>query len=134
MSIKRNGLWFVFAIFALTAMYFHDGEPLFGSTGPYPAGKAIAWLLFICFFAYSIYCSTKENIFKTIKTISSLYWARQIGIDLYIGVAMALFLIYLVEGSLLILVLWCIPLILFANLATLLYVAMNYNAIVSHFA
>ncbi len=133
MSMKRNGLWVVFAIFAFTAMYFHDGEPLFISHGAYPAGKAIAWIIFIWFLLYSIYCSTKENIFKTIKTIFPLHWARQIGIDLYLGLAMTTFLIYLNEGSLLILALWFIPIVLFANLASLLYVAMNYDSIVSNF-
>jgi hypothetical protein len=114
-------------------MYFHEGEHLFVSQGPYPAGKIIAWLLFICFLAYSIFCSTKENIFKTIKTIYPFYWAKQIGIDLYLGIAMTMFVIFLNEGSLLILALWFIPLVLFANLATLLYVAMNYDSIISNF-
>tara|TARA_R110002049_G_scaffold304467_1_gene499693 strand:+ start:1294 stop:1698 length:405 start_codon:yes stop_codon:yes gene_type:complete len=133
MSLKRNGLWIVFAIFALIAVYFHEGEPLFISSGIYSAGKPIAWLLLITFLVYSIYCSTKENIFKTIKTIWPFHWARQIGLDLYLGLAFSMFIIFLNEGSFLVMALWVIPIILFANLATLLYIAMNYDSLVSHF-
>lgn len=133
MSLKKNGLWIVFTVFALSAMYFHNGEPLFISNGSYPAGKPIMWFLFLSFLAYSIYCSSKENIFKTIKTISPLHWARQIGIDLYLGLVIAMFFIYLNEGSFWILALWLVPIILFANLATLLYIAMNYDSLVSRF-
>jgi hypothetical protein len=133
MALKRNGLWILFAVFAFTAMYLHQGEPLFISHGEYPAGKAIVWLVFISFLIYSIYCSQKENIFKTIKTIIPLHWARQIGIDLYLGVAITMLIIYLNEGSLMVLALWLVPIILFANLATLLYLAMNFDSLVSHF-
>ena len=65
--------------------------------------------------------------------ISRYHWARQIGIDLYLGVGMFAFLVYLNEGSVLILLFWLAPFILFANLAVLLYVAMNYDTIISHF-
>lgn len=133
MPLKRNGLWIVFAFFVFGALYFHNGEPLFISEGDYPAGKPIIWLLFLSFLVYSIYCSSKENIFKTIKTISPFHWARQIGVDLYLGLLISMFIIYLNEGSLWVLSLWLIPIILFANLATLFYIAMNYDSLVSHF-
>ena len=133
MSFKRNGLWIVFAIFAFTAMYFHHGESLFISQGAYSAGKPIVWLILISFLAYSIYCGSKENFFRTMKTIFPLHWARQIGIDLYLGTAISMFIIYLNEGSIMVLALWLVPIILFANLATLLYIAMNYDSIVAHF-
>jgi hypothetical protein len=133
MYLKRNALWIVFSIFVVTAIYFHTGEPLFISQGVYPAGKTIVWLMLISFLTYSIYCSSQENIFKTIKTIFPLQWARQIGIDLYLGLVITMFIIYLNEGSIIILALWLVPIILFANLATLLYIAMNYDSLVSHF-
>lgn len=133
MSLKRNGLWILFFLFAFIAMYLHDGEPLFLSESSYPAGKSIAWILFISFLGYSIYCSSKENIFKTIKTIYPFHWARQIGIDLYLGLAISMFIIFLNEGSFWVLALWLIPIILFANLATLLYIAMNYDSLISQF-
>ena len=64
---------------------------------------------------------------------SKYYWTKQIGIDLYLGVAVSGAIIYLNEGSLFILGLWLLPLVLFANLATLLYFAMNYDSLVAHF-
>ncbi|MEM8861384.1 MAG: hypothetical protein AAGD96_23925 [Chloroflexota bacterium] len=133
MSLKKNGLWVVFALFVVVAMFLHDGEPLFVSQGAYPTGKVIAWLMFLAFLAYSIYCSTKENLFKTVRKIYPYLWARQIGIDLYIGLVISLFLIYLNEGSLLVVAFWLVPTILFANQATLLYIAMNYDSLVSNF-
>ena len=133
MSIKRNALWIVFAVFVATAMYFHTGEPLFISEGTHPAGKLVTWLIFVGFLVYSIYCSRKENIFKTIQAIWPFHWARQISFDLYLGLVIAMFIIYLNEGSLLVLAMWLVPIILFANLATLLYVAMNYDSLVAHF-
>jgi hypothetical protein len=132
-AVKRNGLWVIFAIFVVAAISLHSGEPLFASQGPYAAGKYISWIAFFLFTAYSIYCSSRENIFKTIGVISRYHWARQIGIDLYLGVGMFAFLVYLNEGSVLILLFWLAPFILFANLAVLLYVAMNYDTIISHF-
>ncbi|WP_444901816.1 hypothetical protein ACJJIG_00060 [Microbulbifer sp. SSSA007] len=133
MTLKKNGLWILFFLFAFTAMYLHDGESLFLSESDYPAGKPIAWLLFVFFLGYSIYCSTKENIFKTIKTIYPFHWARQIGIDLYLGLIISIFVIFLNEGSIWVVALWLVPIILFANLATLLYFAMNYDSLVSQF-
>jgi hypothetical protein len=133
MSLKGNGLWVIFFIFIITAIYCHEGEPIFLSNGAYPWGKVVTWIMFISFLTYSIYCSKKENIFKTVKTIFPLHWARQIGIDLYIGIFITTFIIYLNEGSLLILAFWFVPIILFANLATLLYIAMNFDSIVSRF-
>lgn len=123
--------WVVFGLFVAIAMVSHSGEPIFLATGPYAYGKYIAWGLFLGFLGYSYYCSTKENIFKTLKKIFPYYWARQIGLDLYLGLVVFLFIIYLVEGSLLVTLLWLLPILLFANLATLLYFAMNYAAIVA---
>lgn len=131
--LKRNALWIVFFMFVFTAIYFHEGEALFRSQSAYPIGKIIVWLVFACFLAYSIYCSSQENIFKTIKEISPLHWARQIGIDLYIGLFITSFVIFLNEGSMIIMLLWLIPIVLFGNLATLLYFALNYDSIISNF-
>lgn len=133
MFFKKNISWMVFALFAGIAVYFHQGEPLFISQSPYMAGKIMTWILFFGFLAYSYYCSMKENIFKTIQAIWPLHWARQIGLDLYLGLVITMSIIYLNEGSLLILALWFIPIIVFANLATLLYFAMNFDSVISHF-
>ena len=134
MALQRHAPWGLFLLFVFAAMYFHSGEPLFISQGPYGAGKLIVWSLFVGFLAYSVYCSSQENIFRTIKSIFPFHWARQIGLDLYLGLTISLFIIYLNEGSLLIMALWLLPVLLFANLATLLYFAKNYDSIVSLFA
>jgi len=131
--IKRNFLWVIFAGFAALAVAFKGDEPLFAASGPYAFGKYITWALFFGFLAYTIYCSNQQSFLKSIPRITKEIWVRQISIDLYIGVMMAIFLIYLNEGSLVFVLLWLIPILMFANLAVLLYVAMNYASIVSHF-
>lgn len=130
--LKRNFLWFVFMGFALVAIWTRKDESVFVSQGPYGFGKYIAWILFIGFLAYSIHCSRKENFFKSVKQIGKLHWGRQIGIDLYIGLLLPLVLIYL-QGGALVLLLWLLPVLIYANLATLLYLALNYDALISHF-
>lgn len=131
--LKRHFLWFIYASFVALAVAFKGQEPLFLSDGPYPAGKIVVWVVLMLFLAYSLHCHLKEDFFKTMGKTGKFYWTRQIGIDLYLGVALSATLIYLNEGSLLVLVLWLIPLIIFANLATLLYVAMNYDSLLAHF-
>jgi len=125
--------WALFSLFVFVAVFTHAKEPLFFAEGPLSAGKPVFWLLFIGFLAYGIYCSQKENIFKTLDSIWPFHWARQIGLDLYLGVVISCFLIYLVEGSFIVLAFWLLPILLFANLATLLYVALNYQTIVTFF-
>ncbi len=126
-------LWVLYAIFVIAAVVLRGEEPLFQSSGPYAAGKYIAWLMYFGFLGYSIYCSTKEYFFRTLPELLKFHWGRQVGIDLYLGLVMILFLIYLNEGSLLVMALWTLPVLIFANLATLLYVAMNYGSIIAHF-
>jgi hypothetical protein len=94
------------------------------------AAKAVVWLAFLLFTAYSIYCSGRENIFKTIRTMARLHWGRQIGLDLYLGLALSLAVICLHEGPIA-LALWLVPVLLFANLATLLYLAVHFESLVA---
>ncbi len=131
--IKRNFLWGLYIAFVALAVAFKSDEPLFHSEGPYAAGKYVAWALLISFLAYSVYCSTQVSFIKSLPKILENIWARQIGLDLYIGVLMSCFIIYLNEGSLLVLLLWLPAILIFANLAILLYVAMNYTSIIAHF-
>lgn len=133
MKNKANLLWVGFFAFVVIAIIFKGESSLFMSSGPYAAGKYIAWLLFLSFLGFSLYCGSKENLFKTMRRLYPFLWARQITLDLYLGLVLSAFLIYLNEGSLLILGLWLIPIICFANLATLLYVAIHYDAIIAHF-
>jgi len=130
---KYNASWIVFGIFVFLAIYFHQGEPLIFSQGALPLGKPIIWIIFVSFLLFSIYCSVNENIVKTVKKMYPMYWGKQIGIDLYIGLIITLSIIYLNEGSLLVLALWMLPVLVFGNLATLLYLALNYDSLVLRF-
>lgn len=126
-------LWGGFAVFVICAVYSGWHENLFTVRKPLDAGKFVFWAAFIVFTVYSIYCSSKEDLFKTLGTMAGLHWGRQIGLDLYIGVSISTFIIYLHSGSVLVAVLWLVPLIAFVNLATLLYFAINYDSIVARF-
>jgi hypothetical protein len=130
---KKHFLWFFYGIFVLLAIVFKGQEALFISNGPYPYGKYLLWAALLIFLLYSLFCHVKENFFKTMSITGKYYWTKQIGVDLYLGVALSASIIYFNEGSLLVLALWLVPLILFANLATLLYFAMNYDSIIKHF-
>ena len=121
-------LWGIYAAFVVLALSFNWHPALLDFSGGQAGIKLLVWALYLSFLAYSIYCSFKENIFRTIRTMSQLYWGRQIGIDLYLGLAIALILIYLHEG-LLVMLLWLVPTILFANLAILLYIAIHLDTI-----
>lgn len=132
-SLKRNFLWVLFAVFFFAALYTHDGEPIFVSDGPYGLGKPLIWLIWIGFFCYTISISTRENFFSSLRKLHPFLWHRQIGLDLYIGLLIPLTIIYLNEASIVILLLWLLPVLVFANLATLLYLALNYDALIAHF-
>ena len=124
--------WGVFAAFAACAVGFGWHAALFRFDGPLGPAKVIVWLAFLLFTGYSIYCSSRENIFKTIRTMARLHWGRQIGTDLYLGLSLFLAVIYLQEGGA-VMALWLLPVLLFANLATLLYVAIHFEALVARF-
>jgi len=123
-------MWLFYFAFVVLAFCNHSGEPLFVSDGPYAYGKPFTWLVLICFLLYSLRISLRENFFKSLQRMSPILWSRQIGLDLYIGLMLPLFIIYLNEGSLLIMLIWFVPIFVFANLATLLYVALNYDSII----
>ena len=132
-SLKRNFLWIVYAVFVLLAIINHEGEHPVISAGPYPFGKYLIWAIYLAFLGYSIYCSRVESFFGTLKKIYPLHWARQIGFDLYIGLVLSMGLIYFNEGSAVLVALWLLPVLVYANLAILLYVALNYDSLLAHF-
>ena len=129
----RNLYWVAFAAFVAVAFYANWSADLFAWRGPLPAGKYLVWFSFAAFLAYTIYCSRRENLFKSIARMAELHWGRQVGIDLYLGLALSMFVIYLNEQSVMIVLLWLIPTVAFGNLATLLYVALRYDSIVAKF-
>lgn len=130
---SKNLLWAAFAIFVFCALYFEWHAELFTVSKPSHTGKVVFGAAFVIFTVYSLYCSSKENLFKTVGVMSRLHWGRQIGIDLYIGLSVTAFLIYLHAGSPAIALVWIVPLYLFGNLATLLYFAINYDSIMTKF-
>ncbi len=129
----KNLFWVAFAVFVALALALNRHDGLFSLGGPLAAGKVVLWCAFIGFTGYSAYCSTRENLFRTIAKIAELHWGRQIGIDLYLGLSLTLFIVYLNEGSVLVTLLWLAPTLAFANLATLLYFAIHYDSIVARF-
>lgn len=132
--MSRNGwLWAAYALFVALALWGHGPEPLFWSNSPLPAGKAVAWAAYLGFLAYSIHCSRHEDLIATIGQVGRYHWGRQIGLDLYLGLGFTLFIVYLTEGSVWAVLLWLLPTLPFANLATLLYVATHYDRLVGHF-
>lgn len=126
------GLWGAYAMFVALAVLLCRHEPLFDSSGPYAAGKLIAWAAWAAFTGFSAYCSRHENLFVTIGRIWRMHWGRQIGLDLYLGLAIFLFVVFLHEGAP-VMLLWLAPALAFVNLATLLYVALHYDALVARF-
>ena len=125
--------WAAFVIFAACALGFGWHEDLFTTGGSWLSGKTLVWAAFLGFLSYTIYCSSREDLAASILKISELHWGRQVGADLYLGLCLTLFVVYLNEGSALVVLLWLLPTLAFANLATLLYFAIHYDAIVARF-
>jgi hypothetical protein len=123
-------LWLVFAAFVAAAIALEWRADMFALQGSLGAGKYMFWLAFVAFTLYSLYCTTQENLFATIGKIGQWHWGRQVGIDLYIGLLISIFIVGLNEGSLLIFVFWLVPTLIYGNQTTLLYFALNYEQIV----
>ena len=131
MSVK-NVSWAVYAAFVAVALYFNWHLSPFSFDGRLGGLKLLVWAVYLAFLVYSVYCSSKENIFRTVRKIAEYHWGRQIGIDLYLGLFVAMILIYLNEG-LIAAVAWTLPTLLFANLSILLYLAIHFDSIVTKF-
>ena len=125
-------MWCIYAIFAACAVYLNWHENLFDFQGRLGAIKPFVWAALVGFLVYSIYCSSREDLFRSIGSILSLNWGRQILTDLYLGLSLGLLIIYLNEGGLAVL-LWLIPIVAFANLAVLLYFAIHFDSLVLRF-
>ena len=132
MKIGKSGLvlWGLYGVLALSAVTANMQETTFQFSGPLGEIKAIVWLALFVFLAYSVYSSFQENFFRSLSSIATLYWGRQIGADLYLGLFVSLFIIFLHEGAL-VAVIWLIPILIYANLAVLLYFAINFDGIVT---
>lgn len=93
-------------------------------------GKYALWLTYFAFVAYGLYATKREDFFKALRKISAYYWGRQIGIDLYIGFAFFLVFIGWHQGVYAAL-LWALPVLVYGNQLTLLYLAVHYDSIFS---
>ncbi len=131
--VKNLSLWAVYFLFAGSALALGWHDDLLAFNGGAGLAKAVVWAAYLAFLIFSIYCSLHENIFRTIDQMLKLHWGRQIGLDLYIGITMFMGLIYLHEGSLLVVALWLVPTVLFANLATFLYLVINFESLLARF-
>ena len=133
MRSTRTLFWLAFVVFVAVAFYADGHANAFTFHGPLAPVKAVVWLAFAGFLAFTIFCSARENLFRSIDEIGELYWGRQIGLDLYIGLLLFAFVVYLNEGSVLITLCWLVPGLAFVNLATLLYLGLHFEQIVSKF-
>lgn len=98
--------------------------------------EVIRWTaiaILVLFSAYSIYCNFRQSFFKFFKGLWSSYFGRQVTFDLYIGLGLFMFFVYLIEGSATVTLLWLLPAIPFVNIVTLFYFVINFDKIVSHF-
>ncbi|ARS47800.1 hypothetical protein PSMEN_05135 [Ectopseudomonas mendocina] len=124
--------WGLFAVFVALALGLQGHAQMFVFAGAVGVAKALVWASWLAFVGYSIHCSRRENLFKSVRGIARLYWGRQIIIDLYLGVALVLALIALHQGALVMLA-WLLPALLFANQATLLYIAIHFESLLALF-
>lgn len=92
-----------------------------------------ALFILISLTGYSVYCTIKQSFFEFFKGLWSSHFGRQVTFDLYIGLGLFMFFVYLIEGSLAVTLLWLLPAIPFVNIVTLLYFVINFDKIVSHF-
>lgn len=131
-AIRTFALWGAYFLFAAYAIYANWYPAMFQLGVPLGTLKFLFWVALIGFLGYSVYCTLHENLFRSIGVIATMYWGRQIGTDLYLGLSVALFLIYLNDGALAALI-WLLPTLAFANLSILLYVVINFDTIVAKF-
>ena len=132
MKIGKSGfaLWGLYFAFVMYVLIANVRETTFQFGGTLGGMKAIVWLALIAFIGYSVYCTFRENFYRSVRSIATLHWGRQIGLDLYLGLFIAIFIIFLNEGALVVLI-WLVPILFYANLVVLLYVAINFDSIVT---
>ena len=132
-SLMRYQLWLFYVAFLAIAYVFGSREGLLNTQSEYANAKYLLFFIFVLFLSFSLYATSRENFFKSIGKINGLLWGKQVGLDLYISVFLSLALIYMVEGSVIVLLLWVVPVLVFANLAILPFILFNFGEIVGHF-
>lgn len=97
------------------------------------AVKWIALAILLGFSAYTVFCAVREPFGRSCRTVFSLLWGRQVVADLYLGLMLFAFIVYLNEGSLLTTMLWLIPMIVLGNIGTFAYFVFNFDTLARHF-
>lgn len=85
--------------------------------------------ILVSFIGYTVYCSLKENFVKSLKKTILMLWGRQFVFDLYIGIFLFSFFVYMIEKSLFVLFVWLLPSILFGNIIPLVYLITHFEMI-----
>lgn len=117
-------------LFTIAALILNWDSNPFRFDGEYAVIKIGLWILFIAFSSYSGYCTLKEDIFQTIKEVIRFHFGRQICFDLYLGALLIFFIIFLNEPTILGFFAWCIPMLFFVNLLSILYFAIHFDELV----
>ena len=133
-KMKKYSFSIMYGAFLISILATNWHSNLWSVHQPMAMGKIMIWLILIVFPIYTIRCSIAEEFFKSLKKVTAIKWGRQISIDLWIGQFLSLYVIYWHTGSWLTVALWLGPCILFGNLATLLYFAIHYDALVVAFS
>lgn len=68
------------------------------------------------------------NFYRSVRSIATMWWGRQVEIGLYLGLFLSLSIIFLNDG-LATASLWLVPTLSYANLVVLLYFAINFDVI-----
>lgn len=98
--------------------------------------ESLRWLalvLLILFSGYTVHASRTESFWKSLKSVLALKWGRQVTMDLYLGLLLFHFFVYLNEGSIALALVWLVPTLVLGNIVPLIYFVVNFNSLVGHF-
>lgn len=85
----------------------------------------IGFVLFL-FTAYSTCITFKEPFFKSVRSILTLRWGKQIIADLYLGLLAFNLFVFLHEGSILKTLPWLVGSLIMGNIVTYAYLMLNF--------
>lgn len=98
--------------------------------------ESLRWLalaLLILFSGYTVHASRTESFWRSLKSVLALRWGRQVTMDLYLGLFLFNFFVYLNEGSLALALAWLLPTLVLGNIVPLIYFVVNFDSLVSRF-
>jgi len=122
--------WVVYVLLAGGAFYWHWHPDVFAFNGPLGWLKATLWVLFVAFMVYTIHCSRKENLIRTVRSMAGYLWGRQIMLDLYLGLVLTLLIIGWHQG-LWVMLLWALPVLFYGNAFAWLYLLIHFEALMA---